>query len=84
MNWRRMFYTGLMNTIIGIVLGLVMANIAASPYTSRSYQNLDRLYMIIGGGGGFALGWSWEGLRQLKEKRDREERELSQSAQSED
>ena len=73
MNWRRMIYTGLVNTAIGVGIGFVLVNLAAPPYTSRPYQNLERVYMIVGGVGGFFVGWSWEGLRQLKEKRDREE-----------
>ena len=73
MNWRRMFYTGLVNTVVGIGLGLVLGKLVESPYTSPAYRNLDRIYMTIGGVGGFAIGWSWEGLRQLKEKRDWEE-----------
>ncbi|MEM6716506.1 MAG: hypothetical protein AAGD09_27140 [Cyanobacteria bacterium P01_F01_bin.56] len=84
MNWRRMFYAGLVNTILGVGLGVVLYGLAATPYTSRHYQNLRRVYVVVGGAGGFVMGWSWEGLRQLKEKRDREEAELTQSAQSEE
>lgn len=75
MNWRRMFYTGLLNTAIGIGIGIVLFKLATPPYTSRPYQNLGRYYVAVGGVGGFLVGWSWEGLRQLKEKRDREEEE---------
>ncbi len=84
MNWRRMLYTGLVNILIGVGIGYVLANIAKSPYTSRAYQNLDRIYMTVGGVGGFLVGGSWEGLRQLKEKRDREERQLSQQSKPKD
>ncbi len=83
MNWRRMFYTGLVNTVVGIGLGLVLGKLVESPYTSPAYRNLDRIYMTVGGVGGFAIGWSWEGLRQLKEKRDWEESQRSQSDLSE-
>jgi hypothetical protein len=79
MNWRRMLYTGLMNTALGIGLGVVMFNLAAPPYTSEPYQNLGRYYVVGGGMLGFITGWSWEGLRQLKVKRDREEALLAES-----
>ncbi len=79
MNWRRMLYTGLMNTALGIGLGVVMFNLAAPPYTSEPYQNLGRYYVLGGGMLGFITGWSWEGLRQLKVKRDREEALLAES-----
>jgi hypothetical protein len=79
MNWRRMVYAGLVNTVLGIGLGVILYGLAGTPYTSRSYQNLRRLYVVVGGAGGFVVGWSWEGLRQLKVKRDREEAALAQS-----
>lgn len=82
MNWRRMVYTGLVNTVVGIGLGLVLGRLVASPYTSPAYRNLDRIYIAMGGVGGFALGWSWEGLRQLKEKRDWEESQGSRKDSS--
>ena len=84
MNWRRMFYGGLVNTVLGVGLGVVLYGLAATPYTSRPYQNLRRVYVVVGGVGGFVVGWSWEGLRQLKVKRDREEAALAQTKQSEE
>lgn len=84
MNWRRMIYTGLMNTAVGIGIGVILYKLAAPPYTSDPYENLGRYYVLTGGLLGFITGWSWEGLRQLKVKRDREEAELSQSVRSED
>ncbi len=79
MNWRRMVYTGLVNTVVGLGLGLVLGKMVQSPYTSPAYQRLGRVYLVVGGVGGFMVGWSWEGLRQLKEKRDREESQRSPS-----
>ena len=84
MNWRRMVYGGLVNTVLGIGLGVILYGLAGTPYTSRHYENLRRVYVVVGGAGGFVVGWSWEGLRQLKVKRDREEAELEQSTQSEE
>ena len=48
-----MIYTGLVNTAIGIGLGLVLAKIVETPYTSPVYRHLDRVYMVVGGAGGF-------------------------------
>jgi hypothetical protein len=84
MNWRRMVYTGLINTVIGVGIGFILFGLAAPPYTSRPYQNLRRVYMAVGGMGGFVVGWSWEGLRQLKDRRDREEAELAESSHLEE
>ncbi len=84
MNWRRMVYGGLVNTVLGIGLGFILYGLAGTPYTSRHYENLRRVYVVVGGAGGFVVGWSWEGLRQLKVKRDREEAELEQSTRSEE
>jgi hypothetical protein len=82
MNWRRMIYTGLMNTAVGIGIGVILFKLAAPPFTSEPYQNLGRYYVLVGGVLGFITGWSWEGLRQLKVKRDREEAQLSKSFHS--
>lgn len=82
MNWRRMIYTGLMNTAVGIGIGVILYKLAAPPYTSDLYENLGRYYVLVGGILGFITGWSWEGLRQLKVKRDREEAQLSDSFHS--
>ncbi len=79
MNWRRMFYTGLVNSVIGVGLGLVLANIVKSPYKSGVYRHLTVIYIVIGGSGGFIVGGSWEGMRQLAEKCDLEEQQQQQS-----
>lgn len=84
MNWRRMFYTGLMNSALGIGIGVILFKLAAPPFTSELYQTLGRYYVLGGGLLGFMTGWSWEGLRQLKVKRDREEAQLSESFHSEE
>jgi hypothetical protein len=73
MNWRRMLFGGLMMTMVGLGLGLVLGKIVKSPYTSATYRHVERIYLGVGGVGGFIFGWSGEGLRQLKAKRDGEE-----------
>ncbi|TVQ12923.1 MAG: hypothetical protein EA368_03105 [Leptolyngbya sp. DLM2.Bin27] len=73
MNWRRMLFGGLTMTVVGLGLGLVLGKIVKSPYTSSVYQHVERIYIGVGGAGGFIFGWSGEGLRQLKARRDREE-----------
>jgi hypothetical protein len=79
MNWRRMLFGGLTMTVVGLGLGLILGKIVKSPYTSSAYQNLERIYIGVGGAGGFIFGWSGEGLRQLKARRDREESQRSRS-----
>jgi hypothetical protein len=79
-----MFYTGLVNTIVGVGISIILFKLAAPPYTSQPYRTLGRYYVAVGAVGGFLTGWSWEGLRQLKEKLDREEAQLSQSPHKKD
>ena len=45
-------------------------------------QRLERTYMAIGGIGGLIVGASQEWLRQLREKREREEEQSSRPIQS--
>ena len=79
MNWRRMLFGGLVVTVAGLGLGLVLGKLVKSPYTSSTYQHVERIYLVVGGAGGFVVGWSWEGLRQLKDRRDGEENLRSRS-----
>ena len=71
MNQRKIWLAGIVTAAIGIGIGLVLARIIGSPYSSKRYQNLDRTYMIICGAGGLIVGTTQEALRQLQEERDR-------------
>lgn len=73
MNKRRIFWTGIIVSGIGAGLGLVLATLFSTPYTSKPYRNLERIYIIVGAAGGLILGSSQEAVRQLKEERDAEE-----------
>lgn len=75
MNRRKIWFAGLVTAAIGVGIGLVLAKILEPPYTSQIYQDrrLERIYMAIGGVGGLIVGTTQEALRQLQEKRDREE-----------
>ena len=70
MNQRKIWFAGIVTAAIGTGIGLVLAKIVDSPYSSKHYQNLERTYMIICGTGGLIVGTTQEALRQLQEERD--------------
>ncbi len=71
MNQRKIWFAGIVTAAIGTGIGLVLAKIVDSPYSSKHYQNLERTYMLICGTGGLIVGTTQEALRQLQEERDR-------------
>lgn len=56
------------------MIGIAAAEIGATDYESELYKNLHRKYAIVGAVAGLVIGASQEAIRQLKEQRDREER----------
>lgn len=81
MNQRKIWFAGIVTTGMGVVIGLVLAKIVESPFTSQTYQRqrLERIYMLVCGTGGLLVGTTQEALRQLQEQRDREENNQSSS-----
>ena len=73
MNKRLVLFSGILTSLVGVGLGLAIANMVQSPYTSSPYQGLAQKYMIIGGVSGLLLGSSQEALRQMKQQRDEQE-----------
>ena len=71
MNQRKIWFAGIVTAALGTGIGLVLARIVDSPYSSKHYQNLERTYMIICGTGGLIVGTTQEALRQLKSESDR-------------
>ena len=71
MNQRKIWFAGIVTAAIGTGIGLVLARIVDSPYSSKHYQNLERTYMLICGTGGLIVGTTQEALRQLQSERDR-------------
>ncbi len=82
MNQRKIWFAGLVTATIGVGIGLVLAKIVESPFTSRHYQQLERIYMLICGTGGLLVGTTQKALRQLQEKRDLEEKRQPPSSAS--
>ena len=76
MNQRKIWFAGVVTAALGVGIGLVLAKIVESPYTSKNYQNLQQTYMLICGTGGLIVGTTQEALRQLQAQRDREEAEM--------
>lgn len=73
MNQRKIWFAGLVTAVLGVGIGLVLAKIAETPYSSKNYQNLEQIYMTICGTGGLIVGTTQEALRQLQTQRDIEE-----------
>ncbi len=73
MNKRRIFFSGIITSAIGVGLGLVIVEMAPTPYKSSMYCNLKRGYLIIEGVSGLLLGSSQETIRQLKRQCDQDE-----------
>ncbi len=61
--------------LVGIGLGAILATLLPTPYRSGWYLQQRPGYMAIGAAGGFLFGISIEALRELKEQRDREEKD---------
>jgi hypothetical protein len=70
MNYRLLFFAGIVTAGIGIVLGIILAALLPTPYTAKLYQHQRTWFAIIGGIAGFIVGISQEGIRQMKEKQD--------------
>jgi len=84
MNKRKILFAGITIAIFGAALGLVLANLFEPPYTSKHYRRIERLYVIIGGAGGFLYGASVCTVKQLKEIQDaREEKIIAARRQKE-
>lgn len=73
MNGKRIIFSGIMSSLIGLGLGLVLAHVFQTPYRAIPiYQNQRPKYMIIGAVAGLILGSSQEAVRQLKQESDRQ------------
>lgn len=75
MNNKSIIFSGIVSSLIGGGLGLVMAHLFPTPYTASLYQNMDRKYAAVGIVGGLLIGTSQEYLRQLKLQQDQKERD---------
>jgi Na+-transporting NADH:ubiquinone oxidoreductase subunit NqrD len=76
MNPKLLLFSGFIMMLLGIGLGAVLATLLPTPYRSGWYLDQRSGYMLIGAIGGFLFGVSIEALRELKEQRDREEKDL--------
>ena len=75
MNQRKIWFAGVVTAALGVGIGLVLAKIVETPYTSENYQNLEQTYMLICGIGGLIVGTTQEALRQLQAQRDYTEKQ---------
>lgn len=74
MNLRLIVFSGVITSVVGVGVGLLLANLFPTPYQGGFYEHMNRKYMAIGGVSGLLIGMSQEALRQLKKQRDEEEK----------
>lgn len=74
MNRKLLLFSGLITMVIGTGLGFILATLLPTPYRSGVYLDQKSGFMLVGATGGFLFGVSIEALRELKEQRDREEK----------
>ncbi|GAB4326427.1 hypothetical protein [Cyanobacterium aponinum] len=65
MNLKIMLFSGIMTALIGLMLGLAVSEIS---------QRVHRRNIVIIGGGvlGFVLGFTYQGIKQEKDERQKE------------
>ncbi|WP_330202547.1 hypothetical protein [Cyanobacterium sp. Dongsha4] len=65
MNLKMMLFSGIMTALIGLMLGLAVSEIS---------QRVQRRNIVIVGGGvlGFVLGFTYQGIKQEKDERQKE------------
>jgi hypothetical protein len=76
MNKRRVFFSGLVMGLVGVGLGLVLATLFDPPYESKHYRHIQRIYLIVGGAGGFIYGASISAVQQLKEIQEQRDQQI--------
>ena len=60
-NFRMLFFTGIMTAIVGALLGLVVAHIAER-------ESRQKTAIIVGSTLGFAIGVGYEAMQQSRER----------------
>jgi hypothetical protein len=72
MNYKLLFFSGMVTMAIGLGLGIIFTVLFATPYTSGLYREQRNSFIAIGAIGGLLVGVSQEAIRQLKRKQDQE------------
>lgn len=72
MNYKMLFFAGIMTMAIGIGLGMILAALLPTPYTGGLYREQKRGFIVAGAAGGLIVGLSQEAIRQLKQRQDQE------------
>lgn len=75
MNHKLLLFSGIITMLVGTGLGFILATLMQTPFSTGLYRDQKSGFMIIGAVGGFLFGVSMEALRELKEQRDREEKD---------
>ncbi|HEY9640234.1 MAG TPA: hypothetical protein V6C57_07110 [Coleofasciculaceae cyanobacterium] len=72
MNYKMLWFTGMVTSAIGLGLGIILTALLPTPYTGGLYREQRHGFIILGTIGGLIVGISQEAIRQLKDKQDQE------------
>lgn len=72
MNYKLLFFSGMVTSAIGLILGMILTALLPTPFTGGLYREQRRGFMLVGAITGAMIGISQEAIRQLKEKQDQE------------
>lgn len=72
MNYKLLFFSGMVTMAIGMGLGVIFTALFATPYKGGLYREQRSGFIAIGATAGFLVGVSQEAIRQLQQKQDQE------------
>lgn len=72
MNYKLLWFAGMITMAIGTGLGLVLTALLPTPYIGGVYREQKPGFMMVGAVGGLIVGMSQEAIRQLKQQQDQD------------
>jgi len=72
MNYKLLFFAGVVTAAVGFTLGVILVALLPTPYTGGLYREQKSGYKLAGAVGGVVIGISQEAVRQLKQKQDQD------------
>ncbi len=72
MNYKMLLFAGGVTMAIGMGLGIILATILPTPYSTGVYRAQRTGFIITGAIAGLIVGASQEAIRQLKQQQDQD------------
>jgi hypothetical protein len=82
MNTKKIVFSSIITSLVGLGFGLVLLNMNPYPDRSKTSLSLRHTYLLISGVAGLLIGSSLEAVRQLKEQQDEDEALANQFRQA--